>query len=162
MDPLTSSASVAALVTISSQAILHCHDIFSKRQDAPRILSALQSECSMTCESLVAICKLISRSDVIASLHLPTNESLAQTFDIALTGCTVALSALDNELQKIMNGRELEAGLGLHQRAKYAWNEDILARLASELRAQRGALGLLVSIVQWFVCDRPWTIPFGS
>jgi hypothetical protein len=148
MDPLSISASVAALVTICAQIISTSRDILSKFQDAPRVLSSLQAECSTTRESLSLIFLLINKSDTTALFHLSTNKSLTENFDIALTGCTVTFSVLDNELQKVLKDREVEGRMGFRQRAKYAWNEDTLKNLMDELRGQRDALNLLVTVVQ--------------
>lgn len=94
---------------------------------------------------------LINKSDTTALSHLSNNATLAQSFDIVLTGCTVTLSVLDSEIQQVLKGREDEEMAGFCQRAKYVWNEDTLKSVLDELRGQREALNLLVTVVQRLV-----------
>lgn len=148
MDPLSISVSVAGLLKISAQAVSVCQEIVNKFQDAPRILSSLQSECSTTRESLALIYMLINKSDTTALSNLSTNDSLARSFDTALTGRTVTFSVIDNGLQDILKNEAQEGALGLRQKTRYAWKEDTLAKAMDELRGQRDALNLLVTVVQ--------------
>jgi hypothetical protein len=91
---------------------------------------------------------LINKTDTTALAHLSTNDTLSQSFDIALTGCTVTFSVLDNELDKILKHSEREGKLEVRQRAKFVWNEAVLSEAMAELRGQREALNLLVTVVQ--------------
>lgn len=111
MDPLSIAASVASLVTICAQIVTICSELRTKYHDAPRILSSIKAECASTRESLLLISLLIKQSDTTALSHLPTNEILIQNFNIALTGCTLTLSVIDNELQSILKKHEVEGGL---------------------------------------------------
>jgi hypothetical protein len=151
MDPFSITVGVASLVTLCAQTISTCRDILSGLQDAPRILSSIQSECSTTREALSLMFIFMSKSDTTALSHLSGDETLAQSFDIALTGCTVTLSALDNELQKILEHHKRDGKPDLVQRAKYVWNEDSLKDALDELRGQRDALNLLATVVQRLV-----------
>jgi hypothetical protein len=151
MDPLSISSAVAGLVTICGQTISTCQAIIGSFQDAPRILAAIQVECSTTRESLSNIFILINKSDTTALSHLSSSETLSRSFDIALTGCTVTFSVLDNELQRILKRSENKGELDLRSRARYVWNEGTLKNAMDELRGQRDALNLLVTVVQGFV-----------
>lgn len=151
MDPLSISSAIGGLVTVCGQTISTCRAIIGSLQDAPRILSAIQAECSTTRESLSSIFILINKSDTTALSYLSSSDTLSRSFDIALTGCTVTFSVLDNELQKILKHSENEGKLDFRQRAKYVWNEGVLKDAMDELRGQRDALNLLITVVQRFV-----------
>ncbi len=148
MDPLSISSAIGSLVTVCARTITTCRAIVCSLQDAPRILSAIQAECSTTREALSQIFMLINRTDTTALAHLSSNEPLSQSFDIALTGCTVTFSVLDNELDKILKHCESQVELGFRPRARFVWNEDVLKTAMDELRGQREALNLLVTVVQ--------------
>jgi hypothetical protein len=151
MDPLSISSAIAGLVTICGQTISTCAAVIGSLQDAPRILAAIQAECSTTRESLSNIFVLINKNDTMALSHLSSSDTLSRSFDIALTGCTVTFSVLDNELQKILKHSGDKGELSFGNRAKYVWNEGALKDAMGELRGQRDALNLLVTIVQRFV-----------
>jgi hypothetical protein len=151
MDPLSISSAIGGLVTVCGRTITTCRAIVSSIQDAPRILSSIQAECSTTREALSHIFILINKSDTTALTHLPSNVLLSQSFDVALTGCTVTFSVLDNELGKVLKQSGSEGKLGFHQRAKFMWNEEVLKSAIEELRGQRDALNLLVTVVQRWV-----------
>lgn len=139
------------------RVISTCRDIISSFQDAPRVLSSIQTECSTTREALSHIFMLINRTESIALADLSSNTLLSQSFNIALTGCTITFSALDIELEKILGSSENGKTLGLHERAKFIWKEDVLNAVMEELRGQRDALNLLVSVVQRYLSYN-WTI----
>jgi len=151
MDPLSISSAIGGLVTVCGRTITTCRAIVSSIQDAPRILSSIQAECSTTREALSHIFMLINKSDTTALTHLSSNVLLSQSFDVALTGCTVTFSVLDNELDKVLKQSGSEGKLGFHQRAKFMWNEEVLKGAIEELRGQRDALNLLVMVVQRWV-----------
>ena len=65
-----------------------------------------------------------------------------------LDGCTVTISVLDNELDKVLKQSGSEGKLSFHQRVKFLWNEEGLKGAMEELRGQREALNLLVTVVQ--------------
>ena len=154
MDPLSISSAIGGLVTVCGRTITTCQAIVSSIQNAPRILSSIQAECSTTREALSHIFVLINKSDTTALAHLSSNVLLSQSFDVALTGCTVTFSVLDNELDKVLKQSGSEGTLGFHQRAKFVWHEDVLKGAMEELRGQRDALNLLVTVVQRWVKAR--------
>src|SRR5947207_11797315 len=79
MEPLSISSAIGGLVTVCGQAITTCRAIVSSMQDAPRILSSIQAECSTTREALSNIFILINKSDTTALTHLSSNATLSQS-----------------------------------------------------------------------------------
>lgn len=148
MDPLSISAGVAGLVSVCALVIGLCADVVGRYQDAPRILSSIQTECSTTREALSLVFVLVNRNYPSVASHLSTSESLTQKIDIALTGCTFTLTRLDNELRDILQKKEADGKLTFRQRSKFVWNEDTLREVMEELRGQREALNFLVNVVQ--------------
>lgn len=148
MDPLSIPGAIGGLVSICGRTITTCRDIIASFRDAPRVLSAIQSECSTTREALSQIFILTNTADTIALTQLSSNHVLAQSFNIALTGCTMTFSAIEIELQKILGLSKEEDKLGMRQKLAFVWNEDVLNSAMKELRGQRDALNLLVMAVQ--------------
>jgi hypothetical protein len=146
MDPLSITVSVTTLVSICARVISVCHTVAGKYNDATRILTGLRAECAVTRESLSLILLHTTEPDSLANALLASNASLAETFDIALTGCTVTLSVLENELQNIQ--KENDPLLDFKGKARFIWNESTLKRVMEELRGQRDALNTLIIIVQ--------------
>ncbi|KAL9624906.1 MAG: hypothetical protein Q9160_000953 [Pyrenula sp. 1 TL-2023] len=101
---------------------------------------------------------LINFTDSIAPADFSRETSLFESFNIALTGCTVTFSALDIELNKVANFSKDDPQIGARQKAKFVWNEQFLQDLMVELRGQREALNLLVTIVQRSVNSESETI----
>jgi hypothetical protein len=148
MDPLSVIASVASLVGVCAQLVSKCRGIAESYSDAPQILSSLALECATIRDSLSLVHVYMHKDDAIASPLLSSNDDLAEKFKTALTGCTVTLSVLESELQKIVKDNEPGSEMKASNKVHFVWNQDGLNTRILELRGQRDAFSFLITVVQ--------------
>jgi hypothetical protein len=95
---------------------------------------------------------LLRNSDGISSLF-DTRPELYDVLDMALTGCMVVFSALDEEVRQITGqARRLEdiADLGWQKKVQLLWNEDKMKELLQHLHGQGSAVALLIQVFQMY------------
>ena len=88
-----------------------------------------------------------SNTELLAS-QLDAQGPLAETFDVALTGCTVTFSLLDMELQKLCQQSKEKETYSAKERIKLVWNEDLARSLLDDMRGLQGAVTLLLTALQ--------------
>lgn len=75
-------------------------------------------------------------------------NDLRDVFDMAITGCTVVLSCLDEEITKLLTGSGSSGPFGWRAKDKYLWKEETMMGLLQRLRGQQGAISLLFQSLQ--------------
>jgi hypothetical protein len=70
-------------------------------------------------------------------------QTVLNALELSLTGCTIALSVLTEEVRKVVRHIEIARTLKRKQKSKYVWNQDTVSSLVQQLRGQSVALSLL-------------------
>jgi hypothetical protein len=81
---------------------------------------------------------------------LESRAELNFALDVALTGCVVLFSCLDDEIRNITSeASPTTAGaIKWKEKAKVVWNREKLRDLLDGLRGQQVAINLLIQLVQ--------------
>lgn len=140
MDPLSIASTVANITGVCLKTAMLLDHLRSRYQNASLTISALCSECTVITASLTEV-----QTYVLQNPGMHTRPELRTTFDMALTGCMVIFSCLDQEVQKIS-----EAGpskLTWRSKARFAWNEDSMKEYLSQIRGQQAALSFLIQLL---------------
>jgi hypothetical protein len=88
------------------------------------------------------------KSDLVQVLESRTELNYA--LDVALTGCVVLFSCLEDEIRNItLDSSPTAAGaINWKGKAKLVWNHEKLRDLLDGLRGQQIAINLLIQLVQ--------------
>jgi hypothetical protein len=142
MDPLSIATGVASLVTVCVKSIRSLKAIANTYKSASPTILAISSECSVISAALSQIQNLFLRNPDSLKLQLGLQSQLHAAIETALTGCSVTLATLDDEIQTVTGESSRLV------RLKYMWNEDIMKELLQNLRGQHGGLNLLLTALQ--------------
>jgi hypothetical protein len=148
MDPVSLTAGVASLTFTCAKVIKCFHAIKSTYQTAPVTIIAMTAECASVSASLNQIQGLVLSNPVALSSRMSPASSLTKNFDDALTACMLTLSVIEDELEGMVEGDQGTGTLGFKAKAKFLWNEAVMAALLQQLRGQQTAIGLLVAVLQ--------------
>lgn len=148
MDPLSLSASIAAIVTIFGGALKILNGCCSTYATASVIITSICSETLIITTSLAQLQTLIDRQPEVICSQLTSQPQLLTTFDIALTGCKVIATYLESEVRKLSRGSHDARGVAWSAKAKFVLNEDTLKELLQSIRGQQQALTLLIQVIQ--------------
>ena len=148
MDPITIGTTVASLVTTFTKGAQTCNDLLSKYKQAPQTLASIHTECTTIKLALSHVYWLVNSNTELLASQLDARGPLAETFDVALTGCTVTFSLLDIELQKLCQQSKDESTYGTKERMKFVWNEGFARSLLDDMRGLQGAVTLLLTALQ--------------
>lgn len=111
------------------------------------MLSAIARECTVINVSLAIMQSLmISDLDILRSRM---TERIFSTFEVALTGCTLILSVIEEELNSLLvtdNDEKLKA-----RRVKYILEQDHLREMLHQIRGQQVGVTLLLQMYQMYV-----------
>ena len=148
MDPLSISTAVAALVTTSTKAVVLCNTLVGKYKNAPRTLASIRTECTTVKAGLSYIYYLINRDTELFSSQMQAHGPLAETLDVALTGCTVTFSLLDCELQKLYDKSGDRDSFKWKDRMRFIWDEKVAKELLDQMRGLQSAVTLVLTALQ--------------
>jgi hypothetical protein len=148
MDPLSIATGAASLTTACVKSIRSLKAIANTYKSASLTILAISSECSVISTALSQIQNLFLHNPDSLKLQLGLQNQLHAAIETALTGCSVTLAALDDELQKLAEGQTVTGESSRLVRLKYMWNEDIMKELLQNLRGQHGGLNLLLTALQ--------------
>jgi hypothetical protein len=154
MDPISVTASVAAISAACLRTAKTLNDLRSKYKDTNLTMASICSETTIIGTTLAKIqVILLNKPYILAPENhaTPGVESLEiqPTFDIALAGCGEIYSFLEIEVQRLCN--KTNDPPGWTEKAKYLWNEDRLKELLNHLRGHQSAITLLISVIQMWV-----------
>jgi hypothetical protein len=101
-----------------------------------------------------------SLSQIQAILRNSTSESeasigppeLLATFDIALVGCTVVLSCIEDEVKSFGESEPGLTQMSAGQKIKAVWKDGNIKELVAQLRSQQSALNMLIQTLQMYIC----------
>lgn len=138
----------AAVVSLSCKAVIVANDLYelhSRYKEAGSTIDAICHEVEVVRASLSRVQRLLEKDGV---KEIDFGEDLRDVFDMAITGCAVVLSCLDEEIKKLLAGSNQGSGFGWKVKAKYLWKEDTMMDLLQKLRGQQGAISLLFQSLQ--------------
>ena len=150
MDPFTISMAVAPLVLSSTKLAMLISAVRDSYKSAPTTLTATLTECKIIHIALFKIQELVYKNETNLSSRLKAQAPLREAFDGALTGCRMTLSALNLELNKLVEpkkGTNL-MGIGFQAKARLVWKEDIMKPLLDQTRGQMSSLRHLIEILE--------------
>lgn len=147
MDPLSLTASILAITTTCLKSAHLLNGLRDKYKHAQMTISALCAEATAISAALSQIQSLIlGNPDAVITQLRPRSEVIA-TFDSALTGCSVVLAVLDDEIAALITeGRS--GDMSWDQRVKLVWKDAVMQDLLQQLRGQSAAIGLLIQVLQ--------------
>lgn len=148
MDPLSIVGLVGTLVPLCVRVTYALNNVKTNYSQSNMTISAIVSECSVIAAALTQIERIAKQDpDGLASRLDPNTSQLGASFELAMSGCSITLTVLNEEVQKLI-GAEKVGFLGWRPRAKYIWNEAGMKDLLATLRGQQSALHLLVAAIQ--------------
>lgn len=148
MDPITIGATVASLVTTCTKAGMTCNTLIGKYKSAPQTLASIQTECTTIKAALSYVYWLINRDTELLSTQLCAQGPLAETLDVALTGCTMTFSLLDSELQRLYDRGDDGQSYGKREKLRYVWDEGLATTILGNMRGLQGAVTLVLTALQ--------------
>lgn len=148
MDPLSITAAVLSITATSLKVARGLNYIREKYKHAQLTISAISTEATVVSASLSRVQGLILRDAGGITGQLEEGSDLTNIFDCALTGCSVVLEVIDDEIQKLVEASNGEVELGWAARCRLIWNEDLMKDLLTQLRGQQTALTLLLQGIQ--------------
>ena len=148
MDPLTICATIASLVKTCGTAVAACSGLLGKYKNAPEILGSIRTECTTIRTTLSYIDWLVKQDTELLSSQLKAHSPLAETFDVALTGCAFTFSLLDVELQKLYDRGRDHDGYKWQDRMKYVWDEDRVRTILDHMRGLQSAANFVLTALQ--------------
>lgn len=157
MDPLTLST---AIITIAAKCVTltkEFSDIRSRFIFANLTIISICTESSVCSTALYTLQTCFSQHEHQEDAnqrgphHLLDQPLFLSSCDAALTGCTLILSCLDEELGSLRQAVESGSPLKWTQRARVIWKEETMQQLLQQLRGQVTALNLLLHCFQMSV-----------
>ena len=144
--PIAKSLKVS-LIASSAATARALFDLQSKYTNAPTTIVAICSEAAVIGASLSQIQTLLFHKSESAG-YFESRPELADVLDVSLTGCTVVLSCLDEEIRRMPDTPVQTTGFTLRNKARVVWNQDKLRDLLESLRGQQTAINLLIQLLQ--------------
>lgn len=151
MDPLTICTTVASLVKTCGTAATTCNGLLSKYKQAPQILASIRTECTTIKTALSYVDGLLKRDTALLSSQLKAHSPLAETLDVALTGCAVTFSLLDVELRKLYDRSKDQDGYKWKDKMRYVWDENSAKNILDSMRGLQSAVNLVLTALQTYV-----------
>lgn len=154
MDPFTICTTAAGLVKTCGLAvttITTCSGLVGKYKNAPQILASIRAECTSIKTALSHVDWLVKRDTDLLSSQLKAHSPLAETLDVALTGCAVTFSLLDIELRKLYDKSKDLDGYKWKDKMRYVWNEDRAKNILDQMRGLQSAISLVLTALQTYV-----------
>lgn len=150
-DPLSVSATVVHLIGSCVSTAKTLNDLRFHYKHANLTIGSLCTQIAVISASLSQLQSMVLYQPGMLESRFDARPDLKDTFDTALTGCIVVLSALDLELAKLSPVREGSTEYSKWAKTKYMWNEDTMALLSTHLEKQEGAISLLLQTLQMYV-----------
>ncbi|PQE18976.1 hypothetical protein CJF32_00010031 [Rutstroemia sp. NJR-2017a WRK4] len=149
MDPLSIASIVVKLTATCLSTAKTLSAIQSDYKDAPISIVSICSEAAVISACLSRLQMIVcEKQDLVQTLESRTELNYA--LDVALTGCVVLFSCLDDEIRNITSDSSLTTAGAIKWKgkAKLVWNHEKLRDLLDGLRGQQVAVNLLIQLVQ--------------
>ncbi|KAF8855247.1 hypothetical protein BDZ45DRAFT_692718 [Acephala macrosclerotiorum] len=141
MDPLSIATTVTALATLSSQVVILCNNLARRYQTMRRTLIVLRTEISTYQTALHPEQDLLLDLTSSLATYLGCKNEWTDSFDTALSACSITTSILIGELEKAVDA----ASGGF---ITYTLKEDDIKDLTNGLQGRQGGVQLLVQTLQ--------------
>ena len=148
MDPFTICTTVASLVKTCGTAVITCNGLLGRYKNAPQILASIRTECVTIKSTLSYVDWLVKRDTELLSSQLKAHNPLAETLDVALTGCAVTFSILDIEHKKLYDNSKDQDNYKGKDRMRYLWDEDRAKSTLDHMRGLQSAVNLVLTALQ--------------
>ncbi|KAF8858410.1 hypothetical protein BDZ45DRAFT_743450 [Acephala macrosclerotiorum] len=142
MDPLSISASVASL---SGACAVTAKQLFivDKFKDAPKTVHDIFSEAKVISLSLSQLHGLFVSDEHTILFEALLTPDIRTALDIALTGCTLTLSCIENETRGLATKLDRDRKLNFADRSKVVWKDDKFKELLEQLHRQHNVIAIL-------------------
>lgn len=155
MDPESLSAPVLAIAVKAVAVARGLLELQERYRNARLTIAALCAEVAMLNSSLFQLHHILCRRASTLSGLFRDHALLAQSCDATLTGCTVALSCLDDEIGSLLLAYVLHQDRGKDREwdhgGRDCWREGSMQRLTAHIRGQKMGLSLLLQFFQTYV-----------
>ncbi|KAF2495122.1 hypothetical protein BU16DRAFT_527008 [Lophium mytilinum] len=148
MDPLTITAAVLKITAVGVSSAKALSSLRGQYKHASLTIGSLCSETTIVSASLSQIQTLFLQDINSRSEQIKSRPDIVATFDIALTGCMVVFSCLDEEVRNLTMGTMDAKSVNWKKKARVIWKEDTMRELLSQIRGQQTALTLLIQLLQ--------------
>ena len=144
-DPLSIGASVVSILSVAGHVSKKLFDFIQNTREAPDQAHETLREVN-DLRAILAQCQtLLSHNE--QSQAPGASHILVEGVATVITGCVLSFSKLERLLTEV----ETEHGLNVIDQMKWAWREKKLARINGRLMSQKQSLGLMVTILGWYV-----------
>ncbi|KAF2827227.1 hypothetical protein CC86DRAFT_208283 [Ophiobolus disseminans] len=143
MDPLSLTASILGITTACLKSAHLLDGLREKYKHAQITISALCAETTTISASLSQIQSLVLGNQGAIITQLRSRSDVVATFDTALTGCSVVIAVLNDEIVALVTEGSANS-IAWHQKAKLVWKDEVMRDLLQQLRGQTAAIGLLI------------------
>lgn len=79
---------------------------------------------------------------------MQAHRPLAETLDVALTGCTVTFSLLNYKLQKLYGKSGDRDSFKWKDKMRFTWDEKVAKELLDQMRGLQSAVTLVLTALQ--------------
>jgi len=142
MDPISITASIIAITTISGKAAKILHSTLTTYGTASLVIASMCSEAAAVSAALTHIQGEINRRPETIMKQLASRPELFATLDATLTGCMAVSTCLEEEAQKLASGASWGA------KARLLWTQDMLKQLLDMMRGHRDGLSIIIQALQ--------------
>ena len=155
-DPLSIAASIAGLITISTQIVGMAKEVFDKVKDAPETVKRVREEVEIMQPIFYQVQQLLNgtgwglnhRNLTMISVH-----NLMAT----LTGCVIAYSRLEKKVNEVCGFNDPATASAAWKRAGVTigrvkwglWRHEEVLVIIEDLQRQKLSLNLMLTIITW-------------
>lgn len=147
MEVFSCVAAAASLAKTCFSTAKALHNLYEKYRNARSAIGNLHSEIVAIGAGIQFINEIFKRRPKLAHERFDANSDLEQTLSVSLAGCSLVMSCLNEEVERIQKAVDSDGFTGQMGIAQLIWKEDVMKDLLDALRGQHSAVA---SIVQCF------------
>ncbi|KAK3941399.1 hypothetical protein QBC46DRAFT_340532 [Diplogelasinospora grovesii] len=149
MDPISIASTILVIAGKCITVTKSLSDLRGRFAHANLTISAICSESAVVNAALYRLQHLFNDESTQAFSRFRGRPDLSANIDLALTGCTLLYSCLDDEVRKLRFALD-NAGrrLTTTQKAKAVWKDGTMKGMLQQIRGQATALNLLLQCFQ--------------
>lgn len=143
-DPISFVLSVCSLVGSCVKLSKDLRDLTDRFNSVPATITSLSSECNVTSVVLRRLQALVEKRPGLLS---GPQDDLKTSFESATKDIEDSVAVLNREISRVTN-LSYGGGMGVISRAKFMFNEEVLADSLQKIKSQRDSLGFLINYIQ--------------